>query len=162
MVSDRTEKRVHDEAYREERRRLKKIRKDKLRRLAANNAELTSHKHKKKSKCNDEYCKHRKHKKRRKHKKHHREHDAPSSPDPAAAGSMDDDISQGDSASQTAGPFSPASVVDVPIPEDKTDENEVFNPSLKEDTLTENEEASSSITESSGSYYVSVRGSNGC
>ncbi|XP_065078047.1 protein winged eye isoform X2 [Ochlerotatus camptorhynchus] len=153
MVSDRTDKRVHDEAYREERRRLKKIRKDKLRRLAANNAELSSHKHKKKSKCNDEYCKHRKHKKRRKHKKHHREHDVPSSPDPAAAGSMDDDISQGDSASQAAGPLSPASVVDVSIPEDKPDEKEVFNPSLKEDTLTENEEASSSITESSGSYY---------
>ncbi|EAT49004.1 AAEL000015-PA [Aedes aegypti] len=153
VVSDRTDKRVHDDAYREERRRLKKIRKDKLRRLAANNAELSTHKHKKKSKCYDEYCKHRKHKKRRKHKKHHREHDVPSSPDQAAAGSMDDDISHEDSASQMAGPFSPASVGDVPASEDKTDEKEVFNPSLKEDTMTENEEASSSITESSGSYY---------
>lgn len=154
VVSDRTDKRAHDDAYREERRRLKKIRKDKLRRLAANNAELASaHKHKKKSKCYDEYCKHRKHKKRRKHKKHHREHDVPSSPDQAAAGSMDDDISHEDSASQTAGPFSPASVADVPVSEDKAEEKELFNPSLKEDTMTENEEASSSITESSGSYY---------
>ncbi|XP_062559159.1 protein winged eye [Armigeres subalbatus] len=153
MVSDRSNKRIHDDAYREERRRSKKIRKDKLRRLAANNAELSSHKHKKKSKCYDDYCKHRKHKKRRKHKKHHREHDIPSSPDQAAAGSMDDDISQGDSASQTAGPFSPASVTDVPLPEEKPEEKEIFNPTLKEDTMTENEEASSSITESSGSYY---------
>ncbi|XP_055548947.1 protein winged eye isoform X3 [Wyeomyia smithii] len=151
VVSERTEKRVHDDAYREERRRLKKIRKDKLRRLAANNAELSSHKHKKKSKCSDEYCKHRKHKKRRKHKKHHRENEIPSSPEAAANGSMDDDISQGDSASRVAEPFSPASV-DTSVPAEKPDEPEVFNPSLKEDTMTE-EEASSSITESSGSYY---------
>ncbi|XP_053696317.1 protein winged eye isoform X2 [Sabethes cyaneus] len=151
VVSERTEKRVHDDAYREERRRLKKIRKDKLRRLAANNAELGSHKHKKKSKCSDEYCKHRKHKKRRKHKKHHRENDIPSSPEAAATGSMDDDISQGDSASQAAEPFSPASV-DAGNPGEKPDEPEIFNPTLKEDTMTE-EEASSSITESSGSYY---------
>ncbi|XP_058823664.1 protein winged eye isoform X3 [Topomyia yanbarensis] len=151
IVSERTDKRVHSDAYREERRRLKKIRKDKLRRLAANNAEMSSHKHKKKSKCNDEYCKHRKHKKRRKHKKHHRENHMSSSPDAAAAGSMDDDISQGDSASQVAEPFSPASV-ETSQPEEKVDELEVFNPNLKEDTMTE-EEASSSITESSGSYY---------
>ncbi|XP_055643435.1 protein winged eye isoform X3 [Toxorhynchites rutilus septentrionalis] len=151
IVSERPDKRVHDEAYREERRRLKKIRKDKLRRLAATNAELSSHKHKKKSKCYDEYCKHRKHKKRRKHKKHHREHEFPSSPDAVAAGSMDDEISQGDSASQTAEPLSPAEVSEVP--EEKVlDEQEDFNPTLKEDTMTE-EEASSSITESSGSYY---------
>ncbi|XP_058446655.1 protein winged eye isoform X3 [Malaya genurostris] len=151
MVSERTDKRVHSDADREERRRLKKIRKDKLRRLAANNAEMSSHKHKKKSKCNDEYCKHRKHKKRRKHKKHHRENHVPSSPDAAAAGSMDDDISQGDSASQAAEPFSPASA-EASLPEEKVDELEAFNPNLKEDTMTE-EEASSSITESSGSYY---------
>uniref|UniRef100_A0A1Q3FIA0 Putative phd finger transcription factor n=1 Tax=Culex tarsalis TaxID=7177 RepID=A0A1Q3FIA0_CULTA len=161
ISSERTtssDKRVHDDAYREERRRLKKIRKDKLRRLAATNAEhptaTSAHKsHKKKSKCYDDLCKHRKHKKRRKHKKHHREshqqqqhQDVPSSPD---AGAVDDDISQGDSASQTAEgpPFSPASTTTT----DKPEEPE-FNPSLKEDTMTE-EEAESSITESSGSYY---------
>ncbi|XP_055605343.1 protein winged eye-like isoform X3 [Uranotaenia lowii] len=153
MVSERVvDKRVHDEAYREERRRLKKIRKEKLRRLAANSSELTAHKHKKKSKCYDEYCKHRKHKKRRKHKKHHREHDVPSSPDAAAAGSMDDEISQGDSASQTAEPFSPVSIDALSLTEEKCTEKEIFNPSLKEDTMTE-EEASSSVTDSSGSYY---------
>ncbi|XP_052903355.1 protein winged eye [Anopheles moucheti] len=152
LTTERAEKRLHDEAYREERRRLKKIRKDKLRRLAANNAELQAagggggggggpvHKHKKsKSKCYDEFCKHRKHKKRRKHKKHHREA-VPSSPEGTAAdatGSMDDDISQGDSASQTAGSVQREG--NAPAAE-------------KEDTLTE-EEVSSSVTESSGSYY---------
>ncbi|KAL1394802.1 hypothetical protein pipiens_002978 [Culex pipiens pipiens] len=162
ISSERTsEKRVHDDAYREERRRLKKIRKDKLRRLAATNAEVPAasagHKsHKKKSKCYDELCKHRKHKKRRKHKKHHREshqQDVPSSPD-----AVDDDISQGDSASQTAAeaPFSPASTTTTT---DKLDEPE-FNPSLKEDTMTE-EEAESSITESSGSYYQPAKKSGG-
>ncbi|XP_038117854.1 protein winged eye isoform X4 [Culex quinquefasciatus] len=164
ISSERTsEKRVHDDAYREERRRLKKIRKDKLRRLAATNAEVPAasagHKsHKKKSKCYDELCKHRKHKKRRKHKKHHREshqQDIPSSPDGDA---VDDDISQGDSASQTAAeaPFSPASTTTTT---DKLDEPE-FNPSLKEDTMTE-EEAESSITESSGSYYQPAKKSGG-
>ncbi|XP_035895229.1 protein winged eye isoform X3 [Anopheles stephensi] len=156
LTTERAEKRLHDEAYREERRRLKKIRKDKLRRLAANNAELAAngaggtgvHKHKKsKSKCYDEFCKHRKHKKRRKHKKHHRETVAPSSPEGTAAdatGSMDDDISQGDSASQTAGQFSPRPV---------QQEGPTFGPTAeKEDNLTE-EEVSSSVTESSGSYY---------
>uniref|UniRef100_A0A182VY81 BAH domain-containing protein n=1 Tax=Anopheles minimus TaxID=112268 RepID=A0A182VY81_9DIPT len=155
LTTERAEKRLHDEAYREERRRLKKIRKDKLRRLAANNAELQAaggpvHKHKKsKSKCYDEFCKHRKHKKRRKHKKHHREA-VPSSPEGTAAdatGSMDDDISQGDSASQTAGQFSPR----APVQRDNS--SATFTPAAeKEDTLTE-EEVSSSVTESSGSYY---------
>ncbi|XP_058130076.1 protein winged eye [Anopheles ziemanni] len=171
LATERAEKRLHDEAYREERRRLKKIRKDKLRRLAANNAELatvvasgpsvgsggvgggssSSHKHKKsKSKCYDEFCKHRKHKKRRKHKKHHREaaspSEVPSSPDGAGiAGSMDDDISQGDSASQTAGHYSPQPAI--------ISASDTANPTAeKEDTLTE-EEVSSSVTESSGSYY---------
>uniref|UniRef100_A0A182T5H5 Uncharacterized protein n=1 Tax=Anopheles maculatus TaxID=74869 RepID=A0A182T5H5_9DIPT len=159
LTTERAEKRLHDEAYREERRRLKKIRKDKLRRLAANNAELAAngagagvHKHKKsKSKCYDEFCKHRKHKKRRKHKKHHRETVAPSSPEGTAAdatGSMDDDISQGDSASQTAGQFSPRPV---------QQEGPTFSPTAeKEDNLTE-EEVSSSVTESSGSYYQPQR-----
>uniref|UniRef100_A0A182RDB4 BAH domain-containing protein n=1 Tax=Anopheles funestus TaxID=62324 RepID=A0A182RDB4_ANOFN len=155
LTTERAEKRLHDEAYREERRRLKKIRKDKLRRLAANNVELQAagagpvHKHKKsKSKCYDEFCKHRKHKKRRKHKKHHREA-VPSSPEGTVAdatASMDDDISQGDSASQTAGQFSPRAPV-------QREGNTTFTPAAeKEDTLTE-EEVSSSVTESSGSYY---------
>lgn len=56
-----------------ERRRLKKLRKDKLRQLSSNDDANAKHKHKHKHKCglSDELCKHRKHKKRRKHKKHH-------------------------------------------------------------------------------------------
>ncbi|XP_053671243.1 protein winged eye [Anopheles nili] len=176
LATERAEKRLHDEAYREERRRLKKIRKDKLRRLAANNAELASmaaaaatgvagattttttmttaatglvatHKHKKsKTKCYDEFCKHRKHKKRRKHKKHHRIPVSPVGPVGDVTGSMDDDISQADSASQTAGQFSPARCPPVVAGEPVQPAPE------KEDTLTE-EEVSSSVTESSGSYY---------
>jgi sporulation protein YlmC with PRC-barrel domain len=62
-----------------ERKRLKKMRKDKNRQLQsspdhAQDSFATAafeRKHKKKHKCQDELCKHRKHKKRRKHKKHH-------------------------------------------------------------------------------------------
>lgn len=54
-----------------ERRRLKKLRKDKLKHLTPNDDPNAKHKHKHKHKCGDELCKHRKHKKRRKHKKHH-------------------------------------------------------------------------------------------
>lgn len=54
-----------------ERRRLKKLRKDKLRQLSSSDDPNAKHKHKHKHKCGDELCKHRKHKKRRKHKKHH-------------------------------------------------------------------------------------------
>lgn len=66
-----------------ERKRMKKMRKDKMRlqsspdhaqdSFAASN--MLERKHKKKHKCQDDLCKHRKHKKRRKHKKHHRELD---------------------------------------------------------------------------------------
>lgn len=62
----------------EERKRLKKMRKEKIRLLSSPDhaqdsftAALEQRKHKKKHKCQDELCKHRKHKKRRKHKKHH-------------------------------------------------------------------------------------------
>lgn len=62
-----------------ERKRLKKMRKDKLRLQSSPDhaqdsfsaASMLERKHKKKHKCQDELCKHRKHKKRRKHKKHH-------------------------------------------------------------------------------------------
>jgi hypothetical protein len=61
----------------EERKRLKKIRKEKIRLQSSPDhaqdsfASALERKHKKKHKCQDELCKHRKHKKRRKHKKHH-------------------------------------------------------------------------------------------
>lgn len=63
-----------------ERKRLKKMRKDKLRLQSspdhaqdsfATTSTVLERKHKKKHKCQDDLCKHRKHKKRRKHKKHH-------------------------------------------------------------------------------------------
>lgn len=62
-----------------ERKRLKKIRKDKLRLQSSPDhaqdsfagSSMMERKHKKKHKCQDDLCKHRKHKKRRKHKKHH-------------------------------------------------------------------------------------------
>lgn len=65
----------------EERKRLKKIKKDKNRQMQSSpdhaqdsfGVSSFERKHKKKHKCQDESCKckHRKHKKRRKHKKHH-------------------------------------------------------------------------------------------
>ncbi|XP_070504575.1 protein winged eye isoform X3 [Chironomus tepperi] len=61
----------------EERKRLKKMRKEKIRLQSSPDhaqdsfAAVLERKHKKKHKCQDELCKHRKHKKRRKHKKHH-------------------------------------------------------------------------------------------
>lgn len=69
---------------REERKKMKKMRKDKTRLIQSHSMSgddaQDSHsvsksfekKHKKKHKCRDEVCGHRKHKKRRKHKKHHR------------------------------------------------------------------------------------------
>jgi hypothetical protein len=70
-----TSESAHMSISREERKRLKKIRKDKVRQMeVSGNGDLyAERKHKKKHKCNDELCRHRKHKKRRKHKKHHHE-----------------------------------------------------------------------------------------
>lgn len=56
--------------YNRERRRLKKLRKDRVRQLSTAN-ETATKRHKHKHKCGEELCKHRKHKKRRKHRKHH-------------------------------------------------------------------------------------------
>lgn len=53
-----------------ERRRLKKMRKDRIRLMSTVN-ETATKRHKHKHKCGEELCKHRKHKKRRKHRKHH-------------------------------------------------------------------------------------------
>lgn len=59
-------------SYYRERRRLKKLRKDKLRQLSSSDDPNIKHRHKHKHKCTSgDECKHRKHKKRRKHKKHH-------------------------------------------------------------------------------------------
>ncbi|KAG4072064.1 hypothetical protein HA402_015563 [Bradysia odoriphaga] len=123
---------AEDKEAHKERRRLKKIRKDK-------NKEENSvdKKHKHKHKCNDEFCKHRKHKKRRKHKKHsHR--DAESAVEVKSEEKDDEILSQEDNVSQT---------------DDSNEQNdEVFKPEIKEETMTE-EEATSSVTDSSGSNY---------
>lgn len=117
-----------------ERRRLKKIRKDKNK---LENSVDKKHKHK--HKCNDEFCKHRKHKKRRKHKKHYHR-DAESPVEVKNEAKNDEVPPQDDSVSQT----------------DESNErnDEVFQPKIKEETMTE-EEATSSVTESSASDYVS-------
>lgn len=122
-----------------ERRRLKKIRKDKNK---LENSVDKKHKHK--HKCNDEFCKHRKHKKRRKHKKHY--HRDAESPVEIKNETKDDEmLPQEDSVSQT---------------DDSNEQNdEVFKPEIKEETMTE-EEATSSVTESSGSNYVRQKFNN--
>lgn len=122
-----------------ERRRLKKIRKDKNKQ--ENSVEK---KHKHKHKCSDEFCKHRKHKKRRKHKKHyHRDVDSPvevksERKEDAILPQEDDNVSQTDDSNER--------------------NDEVFKPEIKEETMTE-EEATSSVTESSGSNYVRIANS---
>ena len=66
-----------------ERRRMKKIKKQMLKRqlMACCQQSVTSEDGtKKKIKCTDELCKHRKHKKKRKHKRHSQEREAPDQP----------------------------------------------------------------------------------
>jgi hypothetical protein len=169
----------HHDAYREERRRMKKIRRDKQRQLAAaaaaaganecdsppNNTspdgtpETAERKHKKKHKCIDEFCKHRRHKKRRKHKKHHHREDSSSATTPELEVSRDEsmshhdslspeeEITQDDSVSQT-GNF------EVEIKKDDSDEMDE-KPMKKKEKFEADEDVASSVTESSGSIYVS-------
>lgn len=119
------------DAYREERKRLKKLHKERER------------EHKKKYKCYDDLCKHRKHKKRRKHKKHHHEKDAT---EEAMCSSrvIDDQISPDESVSQTGD-----NLPTVVLAPSKIEELEKIIG--KDDT----EEEGSTVTESSGSVYVS-------
>uniref|UniRef100_A0A1B0CBB3 Putative bah domain protein n=1 Tax=Lutzomyia longipalpis TaxID=7200 RepID=A0A1B0CBB3_LUTLO len=129
-----------------ERRRLKKLRKSKLKRLAMEKNQEQERKHRRKYKCGDEFCKHRKHKKRRKHKKHHHRDTEHSSPN-------EDDIL----ASREENSTSPTTSEELILPKDTNGKSkaEKFNPTIKEETMTE-EEVASSITESSGSLYVSM------
>ncbi|XP_055676590.1 protein winged eye isoform X2 [Lutzomyia longipalpis] len=126
-----------------ERRRLKKLRKSKLKRLAMEKNQEQERKHRRKYKCGDEFCKHRKHKKRRKHKKHHHRDTEHSSPN-------EDDIL----ASREENSTSPTTSEELILPKDTNGKSkaEKFNPTIKEETMTE-EEVASSITESSGSLY---------
>lgn len=118
------------DAYREERKKLKKIHKERERE--------EERKHRKKYKCFDEDCKHnhKKHKKRRKHKKHH--HLAKEEERSSPLISPDDSVSQ-------LGTFPQLPIngsIDVKRPDSAT----------KDDTEEDN---GSTVTESSGSLYVS-------
>lgn len=140
-----------------ERKRLKKIRKDKLRLqsspdhaqdsfVATNTIER---KHKKKHKCQDELCKHRKHKKRRKHKKHHHreldEEDRDLQHHVQSAMSISNDSNNNEEEFDEDSLSLNESVTQYEIVK-KVDEEMV----IKDDPDT----MESSVTESSGSVYV--------
>lgn len=136
------------DAAHKERRRLKKLRRESKVKSTDLSPDSNEKRHKHKHKCGEEFCKHRKHKKRRKHKKHHhRENDESSTVE------QQDEISQDDSVSQNGDVFMEEED-EEPQKEEKLEEDN-FDPNLKEETMTE-EDVASSITESSGSYYVSI------
>lgn len=120
-------------------------------------------KHKHKHKCSDEFCKHRKHKKRRKHKKHsHR--DAGSPTEEVAAKSnetmvplADDDDDDDDADTERTDNSDNAQNGFPPSNDDKAvaPPASTFVNVLKEDTMTEDDVASSITEDSSGSSYVS-------
>lgn len=139
----------------EERKRLKKIRKDKNRQLQSSPdhaqdsfAAAFERKHKKKHKCQDELCKHRKHKKRRKHKKHHHreleEEDRELQNHVQSAMSISNDSNNNE---EEFDEDSNESVTQYEIVK-KVDKEMI----IKDDPDT----MESSVTESSGSLYVSL------
>lgn len=152
-----------------ERRRLKKLRKDRLKQLAtgssidsANNDLEKKHKHK--HKCSDEFCKHRKHKKRRKHKKHsHRDAGTPTTDhigngntnEPIAIVDDDEDDDDADT-ERTDNSDNAQNGFPVPVEEKSSVPANPFVTEMKEETLTEDDVASSITEDSSGSSYVSV------
>lgn len=149
------------------RRRLKKLRKDKIRQMTSiddPNAKRHKHKHK----CGDELCKHRKHKKRRKHKKHHHRNETNVIDDPSNElitksednldneedFDEDDEIESGDSHETVK-------------PAESTTDNTNAKPAAVKNDITKNvnlkinkitwplDEVSSITDDSSGSSYVS-------
>lgn len=138
-----------------QRKRLKKIRKDKLRLQSSPDhaqdsftaATMLERKHKKKHKCQDDLCKHRKHKKRRKHKKHHHreldEEDRDLQHHVQSAMSISNDSNNNEEEFEDD---SNGSVTQYEIVK-KVDEDSM----IKDDPDT----MESSVTESSGSIYVS-------
>lgn len=146
------DKQVSKEAQRE-RRRLKKIKKEKLKQQQQQSFDSnpdSERKQKRKHKCGDELCKHRKHKKRRKHKKHHRENNEISAEDEVS--SADGIPAEKEDTTSDEQPL-----VDAADDEEEEEEEneETFNPTIKDETMTE-EDVASSVTESSESYYVRV------
>lgn len=108
---------------------------------------MLERKHKKKHKCQDDLCKHRKHKKRRKHKKHHHreldEEDRDLQHQVQSAMSISNDSNNNEEEFEDD---SNGSVTQYEIVK-KVDEDSI----LKDDPDT----MESSVTESSGSIYVS-------
>lgn len=109
-------------------------------------------KHKKKHKCQDELCKHRKHKKRRKHKKHHHreldEEDRDLQHHVQSAMSISNDSNNNEEEFDEDSLSLNESVTQYEIVK-KVDEEMV----IKDDPDT----MESSVTESSGSIYVSLQ-----
>lgn len=148
-----------------ERRRLKKLRKDRLRQLTVTDAATKRHKHK--HKCGEELCKHRKHKKRRKHRKHH--HRPESSPTDAQSeeqqakltgtesdAPMDDEPDSVDSMETTTHTSSAKESLRALAARNITARS--VNIRLNKVQWPIDEDIASSITEdSSGSSYVSLR-----
>lgn len=163
------------EAYRE-RRRLKKLRKDKLRQQQLQNGapeEAAARRHKHKHKCGDDLCKHRKHKKRRKHKKHHHREidaptDAPSTPSIKKESNEEDEDEDGMSNGRSRKHISQhlderlknnavvlLNTNDCRVSLEKRPEIRV--PIIKEETFADEDMISSITEDSSGSSYVSLK-----
>lgn len=167
-----------------ERRRLKKLRKDKLRQLSLQSStdDPSVKRHKHKQKCGDELCKHRKHKKRRKHKKHHhRELDAVVESPTNSSNKNDeyefDDDDDDDDEEADADSMEHSSVAKVTSASENTTKKSTAKNShdkpvnikinkllvkdqndvfdIKDEILTEEDVASSITEDSSGSSYVS-------
>lgn len=156
------------EAHRE-RRRLKKIRKNKLRQLQMQSDEPPTKRHKHKHKCGDDLCKHRKHKKRRKHKKHHREIsaqvDSPSVSCVKKESNAEDDEEDSTAAlhlSKHLSHFDERLKTNAVVVLNTNDCNinierkrQIHVPLIKEEKLTEEDVITSHTDDSSGSSYVS-------
>lgn len=160
------------EAHRE-RRRLKKLRKDKMRQIQLQNVDdpmIKRHKHK--HKCGDDLCKHRKHKKRRKHKKHHRESmatiDSPSTSSIKKESNEDEDdeesipgrrlpkhISQHFDERLNTNAVVVLNTNDCKINMER--KREIHVPLIKEEIIADEDIVSSLTEDSSGSSYVSIK-----
>ena len=144
----------------EERKRLKKMKKDKNRQLQSSpdhaqdsfaSSSFERKQHKKKHKCQDDLCKHRKHKKRRKHKKHHHreleEEDRELQHHVQSAMSISNDSNNNEEEFDEDSLSNNESVTQYEIVKKVVDQDMV----VKDDPDT----MESTITESSGSLYVS-------
>jgi hypothetical protein len=141
----------------EERKRLKKIRKDKVRLQSTDQAQdsftvTVERKHKKKHKCQDDLCKHRKHKKRRKHKKHHHHHKELEDEDRELQNHVQNAMSISNDSNNNEEEFDEDS---LSLNESVT-QYEIVKKVDQEMVIKDDPETmESSVTESSGSLYVS-------